>query len=78
MPEETPIAVVLGVGVGLRLSEVLGVNIEDLNVEACTYRPVIQYKPSRRVDEKIGTYHRPLETLCLGSSDRTPGSLCIF
>ncbi|MGV9613607.1 hypothetical protein [Nocardia xishanensis] len=47
MPEETRIALALGVGVGLRLSEALGANIEDLNVESCTYQPVTQYKPSR-------------------------------
>ncbi|NKY26261.1 site-specific integrase [Nocardia gamkensis] len=63
MPEETRIAVALGVGVGLRLSEALGANIEDLNIEACTYQPVTQYKPSRRVDGKrIGAHDGPLKT----------------
>lgn len=68
MPEETHIAVALGVGVGLRLSEVLGANIEDLNIEACTYRPVTQYKPSRRVGGKrIGTHDGPLKTETSGT-----------
>ncbi|WP_280417605.1 tyrosine-type recombinase/integrase [Nocardia carnea] len=68
MPEETHIAVALGVGVGLRLSEVLGANIEDLNVEARTYRPVTQYKPFRRVDgKKTGTHDGPLKTETSGT-----------
>ncbi|WP_328397857.1 tyrosine-type recombinase/integrase [Nocardia sp. NBC_00416] len=68
MPEETHIAVALGVGVGLRLSEVLGANIEDLNIEACTYRPVTQYKPSRRVyGKRIDTHDGPLKTETSGT-----------
>lgn len=68
MPEETRIAVALGVGVGLRLSEVLGANIEDLDVAACTYQPVTQYKPSRRVDGKrIGSHDGPLKTETSGT-----------
>ncbi|WP_280419857.1 tyrosine-type recombinase/integrase [Nocardia carnea] len=66
MTEETHIA--LGVGVGLRLSEVLGASIEDLDVEACTYRPVTQYRPFRRVDGKsIGTHDGPLKTETSGT-----------
>lgn len=68
MPEETHIAVALGVGVGLRLSEVLGANIEDLDVERCTYRPVTQYKASRLVDGKrIGSHDGPLKTETSGT-----------
>lgn len=38
----------LGVGLGLRLSEALGANIEDFNVEERTFRLETQYKPRRR------------------------------
>ncbi|WP_069163234.1 hypothetical protein [Nocardia altamirensis] len=64
MPAETRILVALGVGVGLRISEALGADIEDLDVSKCTYRPKTQYKPSRRVgDKKVPTHDRLLTTL---------------
>jgi integrase len=68
MPEETRIQLALGVGVGLRISEVLGVNIEDLNVVACTYRPEVQYKPARRVSgKKVPSHDGPLKTETSGT-----------
>ncbi|MEV0360629.1 hypothetical protein AB0H71_31690 [Nocardia sp. NPDC050697] len=68
MPAETRILVALGVGVGLRMSEALGANIEDLDVTNHTFQLKSQYKAARRVNgAKIGSHDGPLKTETSGT-----------